>query len=81
MVGGCLEFRQKPAVVPGRCMVAVLHLDFQWGVAGPAGALPGFPAVLPMANLPSRALRTMIRPAAKLQSCLVHSEIVEAFRH
>ena len=80
VVGRCLEFQRKPAVVPGLCMVAVLLLDFQWRAAGPAEVLPGFPAVPPMANLPSRTLRTMIRPAVKRRSCSDHSEKAEAFR-
>ena len=80
MVGRRLDCRRKPAVVPGLCMVAVLLLDFQWRAAGPAEVLPGFPAVPPMANLPSRTLRMMIRPAVKRRSCLGHSEKAEAFR-
>ena len=74
------DCRRRPAVAPGLCMVAVLLLDCQWRDAGPAEVLPGFPAASPMANLPSRLLRTMIRPAVKRQSCLVRSEKVEAFR-
>ena len=80
VVGRCLEFRQKPAVVPGLCTVAVLLLDCQWRAAGPAEVLPGFPAAPPMANLPSRTLRMMIRPAVKRRSFLGHSEKAEVFR-
>ena len=80
VVGRRLEFRRKPAVVPGLCMVAVLLLDCQWRAAGPAEVLPGFPVASPMANLPSRLLRTMIRPAVKRQSFWDHSEGAEAFR-
>ena len=68
VVGRRLDCRRRPAVVPGLCMVADLLLDCRWRDAGPAGALPGFPAVSPMANLPSKVLRTMIGPAVKRQS-------------
>ena len=80
VVGRRPDCRRRPAVVPGLCMVAVLLLDCQWRAAGLAEVLPGFPVASPMANLPSRTLRTMIKPAVKRQSFLDHSEEAEASR-
>ena len=80
VVGRRLEFWWKLMVVPRLCMVAVLHLDCQWRTVGPAETSLGLPAAPPMANLPSKALRMMIRPAVKQQYCSVHSKRLEAFR-
>ena len=67
--------------VTGPCMVAALHLDCQWRVAGPAEASRGLPVAPPMANLPSMMHRTMAKQAVKLQYCWSRSNKDEDYRH